>query len=276
MLARSTRARSASKPGAMLPLPAMRKRRAGFRRSCGRCRAAKGRARDGRIRAAPEASIARRRCRPRCGRSRRRISGRADGGMVGGDPVYISGKHALPESVAIRGGTERRRALGDGAEPLHIVFREEEVMRTGLDRHIDARARASRAAATPRPELTWTMCSFAPASRASSAARWMASTSAITGREARKSAMSPRAGSANAAGESGGDFLALGMDRDRQPEARRLAHALRSSVRSSARGNSGSPESHRKALKPTTPRFGQRRQFVDDCRGPVRPTKRNP
>ena len=46
-------------------------------------------------------------------------------------------------------------------------------------------ARASAAIATPRPELTWTMCSLACASFASSSARWMASSSATTGRESR-------------------------------------------------------------------------------------------
>jgi len=43
------------------------------------------------------------------------------------------------------------------------------------------RALASAAAATPRPELMWTMCSFARASSASSAALWIASTSLTLG-----------------------------------------------------------------------------------------------
>ena len=33
---------------------------------------------------------------------------------------------------------QRRRALGDDAEPLEILVGEEQVVRTGLDRHIDA------------------------------------------------------------------------------------------------------------------------------------------
>ncbi len=43
------------------------------------------------------------------------------------------------------------------------------------------------------------------------------------------------------------------------------------SVRSSARGNSGRPESHRKALNPTTPRCGQFRQLVAIARNQAAP-----
>jgi len=56
-------------------------------------------------------------------------------------------------------------------------------MRAGLDRDIRYQALAPPAPLDAASELMWTMCNFAPASRARAAARWIASTSATTGRE---------------------------------------------------------------------------------------------
>ena len=55
--------------------------------------------------------------------------------MVGTDRRYVAQSPAeLPLFVI---GSKRRRAFGDGAESFHVLFREREIMRTGLASHID-------------------------------------------------------------------------------------------------------------------------------------------
>ena len=71
------------------------------------------------------------------------------------------------------------------------------------------------------------MCSFAPASRASNVARWMASSSAITGRDARKASdASVDRCDAPVACVS---LLTLRVHRDRQAEPRCFAQSLEQS-----------------------------------------------
>ena len=93
------------------------------------------------------------------------------------------------------------------------------------------------------------MCNRAPVSPAKSSARWMASSSATMGLEPRKSRTPrPVARRPNAAVSSW--FSACTATGS--PSVAASCNPS-NSVASSARGNSGRPESHMNALKPTTP-----------------------
>ena len=58
--------------------------------------------------------------------------------MVGRDHIDIAIEHLLPQGVAFGSGPQRGRTLGDGAQPLHVFFGKEEIVRAGLDREIGA------------------------------------------------------------------------------------------------------------------------------------------
>src|SRR5258705_13779169 len=51
--------------------------------------------------------------------------------------MHSSGQAPLPQRLARLGITDRRRAFGRRSDPLEVVFREREIVRTGLggDRH---------------------------------------------------------------------------------------------------------------------------------------------
>ena len=147
---------------------------------------------------------------------------------------------------------QRRRALGDRAEPLDVVLGEEQVVRAGFDRHVDA----------ARPRLGGHRHAAAGAdvddvqrragSRRRRAARagWRRARRR-RGRDARKSRTPlpvPSSGPGRAVSSSLSACTATGRP------SRAASRIPSSSVTSSARGNSGRPESHMNALKPTTPR----------------------
>src|SRR5215218_11497913 len=58
--------------------------------------------------------------------------------MVRGDDEDVPGREAAPERVAFKLRPEGRRALGNGAESLYVIFGEEEVVRARLATDVDA------------------------------------------------------------------------------------------------------------------------------------------
>ena len=60
------------------------------------------------------------------------------GGVVGREHVHRAVSDQLPQPLALGVGAHRRRALGDGAERLHVVLAQPQVVRAGLAGHVDA------------------------------------------------------------------------------------------------------------------------------------------
>ena len=145
--------------------------------------------------------------------------------VIGCDDVDMAVQQLGPQSAsAIAADAEGRRALRDGAEPLHVLLGEEQVMRTRLDRDVD----------TPRLRFK---CQRDAAARADMhdvqrRARFARKRAARAGsRRARRSPGArpesrERRGRSRCAAELPGQFLALGMHRHRQSDAGRLAHPL--------------------------------------------------
>ena len=156
----------------------------------------------------------------------------------------------LPELVPIACGAERRRTFGDRAQPLDVLVGEEQIVRTRFNGNIDTLCLGFGRQSDSAPTADVNDVEAGAGFFASRSARWMASSSATTGRDSRKArtvrdvkrAPRPRVNSSLSA------WTATGSSR------RAASRRPSSKVISSARGNSGRLELHMNALKPTTPR----------------------
>ena len=125
--------------------------------------------------------------------------------------------------MLIARGTQRRRALGDDAEPLDILVGEEQIVRTGFDRHVDA----------PRPRLGRHRDAAAGADvdDVQAGAGFLREQERTLDRlelgdDRPRVEEGPRGPRRDALAETARQLLALGVHGDRQPEPRRFAQAV--------------------------------------------------
>ena len=192
------------------------------------------------------------RCRPRPRTSRRRssVTPAPESGRLRTDRRRLFAPRRQSASAFSR-RPQRWRALGDGAELLEIVLGEQQVVRAGLARDVDA----------ARPRL-----SHQPdAAAARRGRRGVSSPSPLRGRARARSpsAPPPPAGCATKSRQprrllrprsrpACRQLRVLGVHRDGQPELGRTGHSL-AQRRVVGRGKSSIPLGHMNALKPTTP-----------------------
>ena len=57
--------------------------------------------------------------------------------MIGGDDLDIAPGERLPEPIDLAARPQGRSALGNRAEPFHVLLIEHKIVRAGLSRHIE-------------------------------------------------------------------------------------------------------------------------------------------
>ena len=194
--------------------------------------------------------------------------------MVGGDHVDIAIQHVLPQGVAVGGGPQGRRALGDRAQADHVFFGEEQVVRASLDGEIGAAgARFERRRnSAPRTD----MHDVQPGARFARQQGGALDGLDLGQHRARrqKGADIAAASFADAAREAAGDLLAFGVDRHGQSARGGDAHAFieRQVVRARKLGEAGVAE---ESFEADHAAFGEFLQTDRDCPERCRPTGRS-
>ena len=161
--------------------------------------------------------------------------------MVGGDDIDAAIHHVLPQRAGLGGGAQRRRALGGRAEPDHIFFGKEQVVRASLDGEIGAagaRFQGGRNSASGAD-----MDDVQPGARFPRQQGGALDGLHLGEHRARsqKGANVAAAGLAYAPREAAGDLLAFGVHRDGQIGARRQRACLRRASGRPRAGTRGAP-----------------------------------
>ncbi len=138
--------------------------------------------------------------------------------VIGGDDVHASVQQLGPQPRLLVGGPERGRALGDNSQALDVLLGEAEIVRTRLDRHVDATRHGlcSDRHALPRADVHQVQ---ADAGLRREGQR------APNGVELGGDRPRSQEASRCAVGHWLEERAALGVDRHRQPEPRGFAHA---------------------------------------------------
>ena len=172
--------------------------------------------------------------------------------------------------VPVVGVADRRAALELRGAVGDLVGVEDEVVRAGLDGHVDALgAGRARARGSRRRRLRCTTWARPPVSRAASMTRSIARSSAAGGRDARKPAYAGPCGARRSMASASSACTIISA-----PSRAVSAIACAEARRRSRCGNSSTPESSRKHLKPKTPASCSGAQVGEVARAPRRPRTR--